>query len=163
MLLDAEDKHFVWMLGGSTPESGLRLPEDGVDAPSVLEIVRRMAIAVRATYGAGCWMIVVDGLVVGLCSYKGAPDHNGVVEVGYGVAPSCRQRGYATRAVAHLLTVAAGDSAIRTMVAETTTENVASQRVLERNGFVRESKRIDSEDGEVVLWRRDLSDFRQQG
>ncbi|MBU1305810.1 MAG: GNAT family N-acetyltransferase, partial [Alphaproteobacteria bacterium] len=113
-----------------------------------------MAVAVRATYGAGCWMIVADGMVVGLCSYKGPPDLNGVVEIGYGVAPSCRQRGYATRAVAHLLTVAARDSSIRSMVAETTTENLASQRVLERNGFVRGSKRIDPEDGEVVLWRR---------
>lgn len=163
MLLEAEDKHFAWMLGGSTPESGLRLPADGVDAPSVLEIVRRMAVAVRATYCAGCWMIVVDSEVVGLCSYKGPPDLAGVVEIGYGIAPSCRQRGYATRAVAHLLKVAVQDRAIRGLVAETMTGNLASQRVLERNGFVREGKRMDPEDGEVVLWRRDLSNLRQQG
>lgn len=160
MLLEAEDKHFAWMLGGPTPESGLRLPADGVDAPSVLNMVRRMAVAVRATYGAGCWMIVVDSEVVGLCSYKGPPDLDGVVEIGYGVAPSWRQRGYATRAVAHLLKVAALDRAIRSVVAETMTENLASQRVLAGNGFVMETKRIDPEDGEVVLWRRDLSVFR---
>lgn len=84
----------------------------------------------------------------------------GVVEIGYGVAPSWRQRGYATRAVARLLEVAALDRAIRSVVAETMTENLASQRVLEGNRFVMETKRIDPEDGEVVLWRRDLSDFR---
>jgi RimJ/RimL family protein N-acetyltransferase len=162
MLLEAEDKHFAWMLGGPIPESGLRLPADGVDAPSVLEIIRRMAVAVRATYGAGSWMIVVDGEVVGMCSYKGAPDLDGVVEIGFGVAPRCRKRGYATRAIADLLKIALQDNAIRGVVAETTPENVASQRVLERNGFVRNGKRIDPEDGEVILWQRDLSDFRQQ-
>ena len=162
MLLEAEDKHFAWMLGGPTPESGLRLPSDGVDAPSVLEIVRRMATALRVTYGVGSWMIVVDHEVVGLCGYKGPPDLDGVVEIGYGVASSRRKRGYATRAIMDLLKVAQQDRAIRGVVAETTTENMASERVLERNGIVREFKRIDPEDGEVVLWRRDLSDFREQ-
>lgn len=162
MLLEAEDKHFAWMLGGPAPEGGLSLPAGGVDAPSVLEMVRRMAGAVRATYGSGCWMIVVDNEVVGLCSYKGPPDRDGVVEIGYGVAPSRRERGYATRAVAQLLKLAALDGAIWSVVAETMTENLASQRVLEGNGFVMEAKRIDPEDGEVILWRRDLSDLRQQ-
>jgi RimJ/RimL family protein N-acetyltransferase len=106
-------------------------------------------------------MIVVDGEVVGLCSYKGPPDLDGVVEIGYGVAPSRRERGHATRAITDLLKVAVQDRAIRRVVAETMTANLASQRVLERNGFVREGERIDPEDGEVILWRRDLSDFRQ--
>jgi len=121
-----------------------------------------MAVAVRATYGPGSWMIVVDGEVVGLCSYKRPPDLDGVVEIGYGVSPSCRQRGYATLAVAHLLGAAVRDHSIRGLVAETAIENLASQRVLERNGFFRDSTRIDP-DGKVVFWRHDLSDFCPQG
>jgi RimJ/RimL family protein N-acetyltransferase len=160
MLLEAEDKHFAWMLGEPTPEIGLRLPAGGVDASSVLEIVRRMAVAVRAAYGPGCWMIVVDGEVVGLCSYKRPPDRNGVVEIGYGVAPSCRQRGYATQAVTHLLEATMEDHAIHSVVAETAADNLAWQRVLQRNGFVRDSTSIEP-DGKVILWRHDLSDFRR--
>jgi RimJ/RimL family protein N-acetyltransferase len=161
MLVEAEDKHFAWMLGGPTPEGGLRLPADGVDGPAVLEIVRRMASGVRSAYGVGSWMIVIDGEVVGLCSYKGPPDMDGEVEIGFGVATGRRERGHATRAIADLLEVAVQDRAIRRVVAETTAENLASQRVLERNAFVVEGKRIDPEDGEVILWRRDLCDFRQ--
>ena len=156
MLVEAEDRHFAWMLGGPTPESGLRLPADGVDRPSVLEIVRRMASGMRSAYGVGCWMIVNDTEVVGLCSYKAPPDVDGVVEIGYGVAASRRDRGHATRAIADLIEVARQDKVIRRVVAETVSENVPSQRVLERHGFVVEGRRIDPEDGEVVLWRRDL-------
>lgn len=161
MLVEARDRHFAWMLGGPAQESGLRLPADGVDEPAVLQIVRRMATIVRAAYGAGSWMIVVGGEVVGLCSYKRPPDINGVVEIGYGVAPSRRERGHATNAITDLLKLTVQDRAIRRVVAETMTANLASQRVLEHNGFVREGVRTDPEDGEVILWRRDLSGFRQ--
>lgn len=157
MLEEAEDKHFAWMLGGQASESRLRLPPGGIDGSSVLEIVRRMATRVRSAYGAGSWMIVVDGEVVGLCSYKRPPDADGVVEIGYGVAASRRDCGHATRAIAELLEVASQDRAIRRVIAETTTTNIASQRVLERNAFVREGKRIHPEDSEVILWRRDLT------
>ena len=160
MLWEAEDEHFAWMLGGPAPEGGLRLPAGGVDAPQILAIIRRMAAAMRASCGAGCWMIVVDGEVVGLCSFKAPPDQAGSIEIGYGVAPGCRQRGHATRAIAQLLALAAKNGAIRAAVAETASENLASQRVLERNGFTRDGERFDHEDGEIVRWRRDISDFR---
>jgi RimJ/RimL family protein N-acetyltransferase len=32
-------------------------------------------------------------------------------------------------------------------------QNIASQRVLERNGFARIGERSDLEDGELILWR----------
>ena len=38
-------------------------------------------------------------------------------------------------------------------IAETSVENRASQRVLERNGFVRCGERVDPEDGVLVAWR----------
>jgi RimJ/RimL family protein N-acetyltransferase len=36
--------------------------------------------------------------------------------------------------------------------AETGFENIASQRVLERNGFIRVGKRIDAKDGPLTCW-----------
>lgn len=160
MLVEAEDKHFVWMLGGTDLNSELRLPPGGVDKPVVLEIVRHMASSLRAAYGPGSWMIVTGGEVVGLCSFKNPPNSDGEVEIGYGVAESRRERGHASLAIAELLEIAEQNEAIHSVVAETTTENIASQRVLERNGFAKEGKRIDPEDGEVILWRRGVSSYR---
>jgi RimJ/RimL family protein N-acetyltransferase len=50
----------------------------------------------------------------------------------------------------------ASDPLIRGVSAGTATANVASQRVLEANGFARTGTRIDPEDGEVIVWRRDI-------
>ncbi|MER6593167.1 GNAT family protein [Micromonospora purpureochromogenes] len=74
-----------------------------------------------------------DGKAVGGIGFKGQPD-DGCVEVGYGLAPSARGHGYAAEALVALLNVAAGHGLSR-VVADTTGDNVASQRTLERAGF----------------------------
>jgi RimJ/RimL family protein N-acetyltransferase len=74
-----------------------------------------------------------DGLVVGGAGFKGPP-REGIVEVGYGLAPSARGHGYAAEAVRALLTLAA-DHGVATVVADTTYDNVASQRTLANAGF----------------------------
>lgn len=74
-----------------------------------------------------------DGKAIGGIGFKGQPD-DGRVEVGYGLSPSARGHGYAAEALVALLNVAA-DHGLSRVVADTTRDNVASQRTLERAGF----------------------------
>ncbi len=76
---------------------------------------------------------LADGLAVGGIGFKGQPD-GGCVEIGYGLAPSARGHGIAAEAVVALLAVAA-DHGVSKVIADTTLENVASQRTLIRAGF----------------------------
>ena len=76
-----------------------------------------------------------DRHAIGGIGFKGPPD-NGVVEVGYGLAPSARGHGYATEALSALTTAAASQGVARVR-ADTAPDNVASRRTLERAGFVR--------------------------
>jgi RimJ/RimL family protein N-acetyltransferase len=101
-------------------------------------------------------MMVADGEVVGLCGCKGPPSESGEVEIGYGVAPSRRERGHATAAVRALLEAVGREADVRAVVALTALDNVPSQCVLLRNGFVRTGTQPDPDDGEVIVWRRDV-------
>ena len=83
-----------------------------------------------------------DGRAVGGVGFKGQPD-GGCVEIGYGLAPSARDHGYAAEAVIALLTVAA-DHGLSTVIADTHLDNIASQRTLIRAGF-----RLVSTDAEL--------------
>jgi RimJ/RimL family protein N-acetyltransferase len=74
-----------------------------------------------------------DGLAVGGAGFKGPPD-DGSVEVGYGLAPSARGHGYASEAVTALLIIAA-ENGVAAVLADTTDDNVASQRTLVSAGF----------------------------
>jgi RimJ/RimL family protein N-acetyltransferase len=86
-----------------------------------------------------------DGRAIGGLGFKGRPDA-GCVEIGYGLVPSARGHGYAAEAVIALLTVAA-DHAVSRVIADTTPDNIASQRTLIRAGF-----RLVSADAEIHLY-----------
>lgn len=73
--------------------------------------------------------------LVGLAGYKGPPDAEGTVEVGYGVLDAHRRRGYASEATAALVERAFADPRVTRVIAETLPELVPSQGVLEKNGF----------------------------
>jgi RimJ/RimL family protein N-acetyltransferase len=76
---------------------------------------------------------LADGRAIGGLGFKGRPD-GGRGEIGYGLAPSARGHGYAAEAVIALLAVATANG-LSTVIAETTLDNVASQRTLVRAGF----------------------------
>jgi RimJ/RimL family protein N-acetyltransferase len=153
-LRPATDDHFAWFLNEAPAPDGLRAPAGGVDEPAVLEILRRMTAML---HGAGCrasWMIVDRDEVIGLCGFKRPADSANTAEIGYGVAASCRRKGYATMAVGLLVQEVAQTKAASRLRAETVTSNLESQRVLERNGFSIEGARHDAEDGELLIWSR---------
>ena len=52
--------------------------------------------------GEGTFLVLEDGVVVGDCGWFGPPV-DGVVDIGYGLAPSARGRGVGTEAVRQLL------------------------------------------------------------
>jgi len=107
-LVEATDSHFTWMLGESPSPDRLGLPPGGIDEAWVLRWLRRNL----ASFGQpGNWLVVAEGEVVGLCSYKTAPSADGAVEIGYGVAATRRRLGHATRAVELAIRAARSDPA----------------------------------------------------
>lgn len=87
--------------------------------------------------GWGVWFAIgrQDRAIVGEAGFKGRPDRDGTVEIGYGIAPPHRGRGYATEAVEALCRWSFTHPEVRRVVAECAPDNVASIRVLEKTGF----------------------------
>ena len=92
--------------------------------------------------------------VVGLASFKGPPDADGVVEIAYGIVPSYEGRGYATEAAGALVDFARRDDRVRVVRAHTLPERNASTHVLTKCGFELLGEVIDPEDGVVWRWER---------
>jgi RimJ/RimL family protein N-acetyltransferase len=92
---------------------------------------------------AGWWMyyVVLDGgdpELAGVCGYKGPPGTDGTVEVGYGILPPHRRRGYAVEATAALIGRAFADPSVTRVIAETLPDLVPSIGVMEKLGFTLE-------------------------
>ncbi len=76
---------------------------------------------------------LADGRAIGGIGFKGQPV-GGCVEIGYGLTPSARGDGYAAEAVAAVMALAA-EHGLSRVIADTTLDNIASQRTLTRAGF----------------------------
>ena len=148
-LTPATDAVFAWLLGEPADPPPLRAPPGGLEEAWVLRWLRGNLAVLE---GTGSWLMVDGDEVVGLCNYKGPPEADGVVEIGYAVAAAHRRRGYATAGVAALIAKAVSDSRIRALSAETALGNIASQRVLLANGFAATGRGFDRDEGEMILW-----------
>jgi RimJ/RimL family protein N-acetyltransferase len=151
MIIELTTRAFEALLKGIAPRN-LRLVQDSAIAPpEILEMLNRLAADIGAEFSPSAWMIVEDGEIVGLCSIVRVPQ-DGNIHIGYGVAPTRQGLGCPTRAIGQLLEWARNDPRVALISAETGVENIASQRVLERNGFTRAGERIDAEDGPLICW-----------
>jgi RimJ/RimL family protein N-acetyltransferase len=141
------------MLGEAPAIDALTLPPGGVDQHDVVGMLRGMAAGLQPLEAS--WLIVRDEEVVGLCSLKRLPA-DGVAEIGFGIAASRRNRGYATEAIGAMLARLATLSTLTAVVATAAPDNIASQKALRRNGFVERGRTMDPDEGELIVWRRDL-------
>jgi RimJ/RimL family protein N-acetyltransferase len=87
--------------------------------------------------------------LVGWGGFKGPP-REGVVELGYEIAASHRERGLATAVARAMVAEAFADPAVTTVIAHTLPERNASNRVLEKAGF--EFDR-EAREGDTAVWR----------
>jgi ribosomal-protein-alanine N-acetyltransferase len=105
--------------------------------------------------------VILDGDAVagGLALFNPTPPPRSSAILGYWVDQACAGRGLATRAVAEALDVAFGEMRLHRVEAGTLPENVASQRVLQKNGFtcvglLRRHLLIGGEWRDHLLWER---------
>lgn len=94
-----------------------------------------------------------DNCLIGTCGYKGKPNEEGVVEIGYEVAKNYRHQGLATEMVKLLIQHAFSHPEVKVVQAHTLAEPNASNHILQKCGFEKISERMDNEDGLVWLWR----------
>lgn len=85
------------------------------------------------------WKIsLLNGDTIGGIGFKGNPDQNGIVEIGYGIDEAYQGNGYATEAVAGIVRWALKKKEVRLITAQTDPDNIISQKVLLNNNFVRD-------------------------
>ncbi|HJJ59485.1 MAG TPA: GNAT family N-acetyltransferase [Methanocorpusculum sp.] len=91
-----------------------------------------------------------EGEHIGELCFKGLNKEGGT-EIGYGILPEHQGCGYASEAVAAVTDWALTQDGVNYILAETEAGNTASQRVLQKSGFVSTG---DTGDEEIIFVRR---------
>lgn len=100
-------------------------------------------------YWHNFWFLIrkSDRIVVGSADFKGLPNSDGEVEIGYGLGKKYEHNGYMTEAVMAMCHWALRQDGVTRVIAETELEGTASQKILERCGFVKYRQ------GNTLWWR----------
>jgi len=90
--------------------------------------------------------------LIGLCSYVGPPDSEGIVEIAYFIAPDFEGQGYATEATKLLIAHARASGQVRRLRAHTMPEENASTKC----EFEHRTELVDPVDGRIWRWEREI-------
>lgn len=133
---------------------GLRVMDGYIEFDGVLEYSISMLQSGKVN---GDWLSYLfihrdDKALIGFGGYKGAPDETGSVEIGYGLAPAYRGKGYATEAANALVQHAFSFPNVQMVCAHTLAETNASGSILSKIGMTKVSEINDPEDGAIWRW-----------
>ena len=157
-LLHSSPEHLSALITGPAEYHrlfGHSVEEGYMDYPGALEFSLRQTQLSGAL--APWWLpyLIIhqqDARLIGVCGYKGPPTDDGVVEIGYSIAPSYRGQGLATEGAAALTDHALSLPGLLIVHAHTLPSLNASTRVLTKCGFTHVSAFDDPEDGTVWRW-----------
>jgi len=104
------------------------------------------------------WMTYIfvhthDRMLIGEGGYKGKPDKEGMVEIGYAIVPEYRRRGLAYEAAKAFTDRAFSQPEVKFVQAHTLKDGTASMRVLKKLGMKLVGTAQDPDEGEVLQWR----------
>jgi len=102
-----------------------------------------------------------DRTLIGLGGFKGEVNEEGMVEIGYAIAPSYRRRGLASEAALGMIDYSFALPQVKRVDAHTLPERNASTGVLEKVGMKHLGAVIDPDDGEVWHWSLSREQYEQ--
>jgi [ribosomal protein S5]-alanine N-acetyltransferase len=131
---------------------GVRVHDEwpGDDVRGFLPLYAQQVEGDASVLGWGIWVIVhkAEQVVIGDAGFKGKPDANRTVDIGYGIIPSYRRQGYGYEAALGLRDWAFTQPEVERMTADCLPQNTASARILEKLGM----RQIGTSDMGMLMW-----------
>ncbi len=143
-----DERKLAELLGVELTDGWLAFPESAAYALRSLEENPQ-----SLRWGMHFFLHKADNALIGTGGFKGLPDADGTVEIGYAVAPGYENRGYATEAARGLIEHAFSWSQVKAVDAHTLAEENASGKVLAKCGMTRIAEKRDEEDSALWHWR----------
>jgi len=150
------DQLVLYLQGNNKLEEDLNLKKGNEKIPQELleafneTILPAVADNSRDYLYSTLWTIVSkekNQMVADLC-FKGEPSEHGEIEIGYGTHDAFKGNGFMTEAIGAIKVWAFNQPGVKTILAETDQNNLASHRTLAKNYF-RPFKKVES----MIWWK----------
>jgi GNAT superfamily N-acetyltransferase len=150
------DQLVLYLEGDGALEEDLDLNRsDQIISPELLEAFKETILPAvgnrtKNYLYSTIWTIIDKELnhMVGDLCFKGEPNVDGEIEIGYGIYPEFQGRGFMTEAINAISTWAFSQPQVSIILAETDQFNLASHRTLDKNNF-KKFKKVES----MIWWK----------
>jgi len=141
---------------------GADVPEDWTEFPEMVLVAYDKMRNDPALLGWFFYLAVhrADNRLIGTASFKGRPDANGVVEIGYEVSVAYREQGYATEIAQTLIRFAFSHPQVTKVIAHTEEEYNAAVKVLQKAGMRFAGAVHGADAGELWRWEITREQFQ---
>ena len=147
------------LLGVELAENWLVFPETIDFIPLAVKMLETNPQVLR--WGMHLFVKKDENKIIGNGGFKGVPDADGMVEIGYAISPLYEKQGLATEAAQGMIDYAFSWSNVQMVEAHTLAEENASVKVLEKCGMTRIAEKHDEEEGDIWHWRIQRKDFER--
>ena len=139
----------------------VKIAEGWPEFPESIQHVYEMLKSDPASpeWGYHVFVHTKDQTLVGEGGYKGKPDKEGTVEIGYAIVPEYRRRGLAHEAARGLADYAFSLPEVNVVQAHTLRDGTASIGVLKKLGMKLAGTANDPDEGEVLRWMVERKDY----
>jgi len=100
--------------------------------------------------------------VIGSTSFHGAPDGDGMIEIGLGIEPAFQGRGYAKESLQAMWRWAVNFPEVRTLRYTVSPDNLPSIAVIKYFGFDYKGQQMDEIDGPEDIYEMSAEDFSKR-
>ncbi len=100
--------------------------------------------------------------VVGSTSFHGAPNSNGMVEIGLGIHPDFQGQGFGAESLIGMWSWVTQEPRVRVLRYTVSTANGPSQKLIQKFGFTLTGVQIDDIDGPEEIYEMSADDFRER-
>ena len=97
--------------------------------------------------------------IIGSTSFHGAPDVDGMIEIGLGIDEKFWNQGFATEALTGMWGWVCRQDGVRTLRYTVSPTNIASVRVIEKFGFHYMGQQMDEIDGPEDIYEMSVEEF----
>ena len=94
------------------------------------------------------FVLIDQNIIIGSACFKGVPDEDGCVEIGYGINEAYEHKGYTREAAETMCKWARNQANVKSIIAETEKDNFPSHKILKNCGM-----KIYKQTEESIWWR----------
>jgi [ribosomal protein S5]-alanine N-acetyltransferase len=149
----------LWLDRGFTNPLGHLVDDPG---PLPYRIPRIAADPDAAPYLLRLAVLRVEGIVIGSAGFHDRPDQDGMIEIGLGVEPTYRGRGYAQEMLLGMWGWVVDTPGVRTLRYTVSPDNEPSQAIIRKLGFAYCGQQIDEVDGPEDIFELSAVDYRER-